>query len=117
MPTTFISGRALDSVDLTPLPGATITEVNNPSNTSTADNLGAFSLTVQDGTSPLILSYLGYQSIQDTATNLNGDDYLASNTKAYASLYATARQSVSALPGILVVAIVIVLLFKLFKVA
>lgn len=117
MATTFIAGRALDSVDLTPLPGATVTEVTNPSNTSTADSDGSFSLTVSDPSTQLIISYLGYASLQDKASNLNGDDWLQSNTKAYAGLYQTARQSGSMILKALIVTMIVVILLKIFKLA
>lgn len=116
MATTFIAGRALDAVTNTGLPGATVSEVNNPSNQSTADSLGAFSLTVSDPSSQLIISYPGYQPIQDTAQNLNGDDWLTDNTKFYAGILQAVRQQGSSLPGNLITVVIILLLFKLFKV-
>lgn len=105
----------MDAVDNIPLPGATITEVSNQSNSSAADSLGAFSLSVSDPNTMLQIDYPGYQSLLDTAANLQGDDWLVDNNKALASFYQTVRKSTSSLPGVLVTAIIIVLFFKLFK--
>lgn len=115
MATTFIAGHALDSVDNTPLPGATVLEVSNPSNTSSADSLGAFSLTVSDPSTKLIISYPGYQPLQDTAVNLMGDDWLVDNNKALASVYASIRQTTASLPSTLITVFVVLIFFKLFK--
>lgn len=115
MALTFIAGHALDSVDNTPLPGATVTEVSNPSNTTAADQEGAFSISVQDPNTQLIVSFTGYQSLQDKAINLRGDDWLVSNDKAYASLYQAVKRAGSSAPGVAITVILIVLFMKLFK--
>lgn len=115
MGNTFIAGRAMDAVDNTPLPGATVTEVSNPSNTSSADSLGAFSISVSDPSTKLIISFPGYQSLQDTASNLMGDDWLVDNTRAFPWMYQAVRQTGSNLPGTLVTAAFILLFLKIFK--
>lgn len=115
MATTFIAGHALDAVDNTPLPGATVSEVANPSNSVSADQDGAFAITVTDPSTLLVISFNGYQPLQDKASALMGDDWLVSNDKAFASLYAAVKKTGSSLPGIFIAAVIIVLLMKLFK--
>lgn len=116
MPTTFIAGTILDAVDSAPIPGATIIEESNPSNTTQTNQEGHFAITVQDPATKLIVSFNGYQPLKDSAANLRGDDYLQPNDVAFADVYAVFKRTTATMPGTLITLVFILLFMKLFKV-
>lgn len=63
-----VSGKISDAVSGKPLAGATVTAKNAKNITTTSDENGNFSLNVPEGTSALIISYVGYESSEIKVT-------------------------------------------------
>ncbi|MFD2937835.1 SusC/RagA family TonB-linked outer membrane protein [Spirosoma flavum] len=61
LPKRTLSGKVTDAVTGEALPGASVVVKGSPVGTST-DAEGSFSITIEDETTPLTVSYIGYQS-------------------------------------------------------
>mgnify|MGYP002625054695 CR=1 FL=1 len=68
-----VTGTILDGDPQEPLYTATVQQVDNPQNGTTADESGAFSITVPDANTELTFRYMGMKTKNITAAQANGN--------------------------------------------